>query len=102
MSFYSIGFQLKNLEANIIHNYIVLYSYSICFFIFEIIISILPSLSFLQTFPYTLRGLGCGGKRGEGENPHPARVLMFWAEGHGRTAHAFHGAPGGHLAMLNH
>ena len=45
---------------------------------------------------------GCGGKRGVGENPSPARVLVFWAGRCGRTVHTFHEAPGGYLAVLSH
>jgi hypothetical protein len=36
-----------------------------------------------------------------GENPHPARVLVLWVGGLGRSVHAFHEAPGEHLAVLS-
>ena len=36
---------------------------------------------------------GCGGKRGVGENPHPARVPVLWAGGRGRTATRFARGP---------
>jgi hypothetical protein len=42
------------------------------------------------------------GKRGVGENTCPARVQVLWAGRGGRTVHAFHAAPGGHMAMLCH
>lgn len=45
----------------------------------------------------TLQGHGCGGKRGVGENPHPARVPVLWAGGHQRTAAHFPCGPGGCL-----
>jgi hypothetical protein len=41
-------------------------------------------------------------KREVGECPCPARVLVLWAGGRKRTVHAFHAAPGGHLAVLSH
>ena len=47
-------------------------------------------------------GCGCGGKRGMGENPCPARVPVFWAGRHRRTMHAIHVALGERLAVLSH
>jgi hypothetical protein len=49
-----------------------------------------------------LQGHGCRGKRGIGENLCPARVPVLLVGGRGRTAHAFLGALGGHLAVLSH
>ena len=36
------------------------------------------------------------------ENLCPARVPVLWAGRCGRTVHAFHAAPGRHLAVLSH
>jgi hypothetical protein len=47
------------------------------------------------------RGCVCG-ERGVGENTHPAIVSTLWVGRHRKTMHAFHGAPGGHLAVLSH
>ena len=40
-------------------------------------------------------GTGHGGIKGEGENLHPARVLMLWAGRHGRLPQAFQVVPVG-------
>ena len=44
-------------------------------------------------------GCGCGGKRGVGENPCPARVPMLWVGRRGGLPHTFHATPGGCLAV---
>ena len=41
-------------------------------------------------------------ERGVGEYPRPARIPVLWVGRLGRTVHAFHMAPGGHLAVLSH
>ena len=48
----------------------------------------------------TFVGSRVWGKRGEGEKPCPTRVPVLWVGRCGRTAHALHAAPGGHLAVL--
>jgi hypothetical protein len=56
-------------------------------------------MPYLLTF---LWGRRCGGKRGLGENPRPARVPGLWAGGRERTPYAFHADLGGRLAVISH
>jgi hypothetical protein len=44
-------------------------------------------------------GSGCGGIKQVGENPHPTRVLVFWAGRHKGLLCALHSALGGCLAV---
>lgn len=61
-------------------------------------------LTGLKLHKIILSNVSCGavgvGERKEWERT--ARVPVLWAGRLERTAHAFHMAPGGHLAVLSH
>jgi hypothetical protein len=54
------------------------------------------------TWAHGVWGHGCGEKRRVGENLRPARVLVLWVGGCGRTATCFPHGPGGCLAVGSH